>query len=104
MMSLPCKGKNLPSVKRDDRGTDVKTYGDIMKLGNKIRCSPYPETKPQKWEKLLTSECTEKGGTLAAAIANKLKTESKNKPSKMQGCAERTLFSLGTCTPTLLVQ
>jgi hypothetical protein len=103
-MSLPCKGKNLPSVKHDDGGTDDGTYGDITKLGNGIRRSRYPKTKPQKWEKLLTSECTEKGETLAAAIADKLRTESESKPSKVLGYGERTLSSLGTCTPTLLVQ
>jgi hypothetical protein len=47
-MSLPCKGKNLPSMKHDDVGTDVGTCGDITKLGNRIRRSPCPVTKPQK--------------------------------------------------------
>jgi hypothetical protein len=60
--------------------------------------------KPQKWEKLLTSEYTEKGGTLAAVIADKLRTENGNKPSKVQDCAERTLSLLGTYTPTSLMQ
>jgi hypothetical protein len=45
-MSLPCKAKNLPSVKRGDGGTDAGTYDDIMKLRNGIRRSPYLETKP----------------------------------------------------------
>jgi hypothetical protein len=44
-MSLPCKGKNLPNMKRDDGGTDAGTYGDIMKLGNRIQRSPYRATK-----------------------------------------------------------
>jgi hypothetical protein len=35
-MSLPCKGKNLPSVKHDDGGTDAGTCSDITKLGNGI--------------------------------------------------------------------
>ena len=83
-MSLPCKGKNLPSVKHDDGGTDTRTCGGITMLGNGIRRSPYPETKPQKWEKLHTSEYTEKGGTLAAVIADKLRTENGSKPSKVQ--------------------
>jgi hypothetical protein len=34
--------------------------------------------KPQKWEKLLTNECTKKGVTLTAAIADKLKTGNKS--------------------------
>jgi hypothetical protein len=103
-MSLPCKGKNLPSVKRGDGGTDVRTYGDITKLGNGIRCSPCPVMKLQKWEKLPTNEYTEKGETLIAAIADKLRGENESKLSKVQGCAERTLSLLGTCTPTLLMQ
>jgi hypothetical protein len=103
-MSLPCKGKNLPSVKRGNRGTDVGTYNDIMKLGNGIRRSPCPEMKPRRWERLLMSECTEKGVTLATAIADKLRTGSESKPNKALGYGERTLSSLRTCTPTLLVQ
>jgi hypothetical protein len=103
-MSLPCKGKNLPSAKRNDGGTDTGTYGDITMLGNGIQRSPYLATKLQKWEKLPTSKYIEKGETLAAAIAEKLKTENESKPSKVQGCVERTLSSLETYTPTLLVQ
>jgi hypothetical protein len=45
-MSLPCKGKNLRSVKHDDRGTEVGTCGSITRLGNGIRHSPYLGTKP----------------------------------------------------------
>jgi hypothetical protein len=44
-MSLPCKGKNLSSVKCDDGGTDAGTYGDITKRGNGIQRSPCPATK-----------------------------------------------------------
>jgi hypothetical protein len=40
------QGKNLPSMKHDDGRTDVGTYGDITKLGNRIQRSLYPETKP----------------------------------------------------------
>jgi hypothetical protein len=75
-MSLPCKGRNLPSVKHGDGGTDTRTCSDIMKSGNGVWRSPYPETKPQRWEKLLTNEYTEKGVALAAVIADKLKTGS----------------------------
>ena len=42
------------------------------------------------------NEYIEKDGILAVVIADKLKTESGSKPSKAQGCAERTLSSLGT--------
>ena len=42
-----------------------------MRLGNGIRRSSYPGTKLQKWEKLPTSEYTEKDGILAAVIADK---------------------------------
>jgi hypothetical protein len=77
-MSLPYKGKNLPSAKHGNGGTDTGTYDDIMRPANGIRRSLYPEKKHQRWEKLLMSECTEKGVTLAAAIADKLKTESES--------------------------
>jgi hypothetical protein len=73
MMRLQCKGKNLPNVMPDDGERDVGTCGDIMKLGNRIQHSPCPETKPRRWEKLRTNECTEKGVTPAVAIANRLK-------------------------------
>jgi hypothetical protein len=91
-------------VRHDEGGTDAETCGDIMRLGNGIRCSPYPRMKPQKWEKLPTSEHIEKGRTLAAVIADKLRTENGSKPSKVQGCIERTLSLLGTRTLTSLVQ
>jgi hypothetical protein len=77
-MSLPYKGRNLPSVKPDDGEIYAGTCGDIMMPGNKIRHSPYPETKPRKWEKLPTNECTEKGVTPAAAIVDKLKIGSES--------------------------
>jgi hypothetical protein len=102
--SLPCKGRSLPSAKHDDGGTNAGTCGDIMKSGNGIRRGPYPETKPQRWEKLPMSECTKKGVTLAAAIADKLNTESESWASRMSGCGEKTLSSLETCTPILLKQ
>jgi hypothetical protein len=73
MMSLLCKGRNLPSVKPDDGETGAETCGDIMISGNEMRRSPCPETKPRKWEKLPTNECTEKGVTPATVIADRLK-------------------------------
>jgi hypothetical protein len=77
-MSLPYKGRNLPSVKLGDGEIDAGTCGYIMMPGNGIRRSPYPGMKPQKWEKLLTNECTKKGVTPAAAIVDKLKIESES--------------------------
>jgi hypothetical protein len=47
-MSQPCKGKNLPSMRHADGGTDAGTCGDITRLGNTIWRSPYPGTKLQK--------------------------------------------------------
>jgi hypothetical protein len=32
MMSRPCKGKNFPSVKRGNEGTDARMCGDITRL------------------------------------------------------------------------
>jgi hypothetical protein len=45
-MSLPCKGRNLPSVIIDDKEIDAEMCGDIMKPGNGIRRSPCLGTKP----------------------------------------------------------
>jgi hypothetical protein len=91
--SQPCQGKNLPSKKLDDGGTDAGIFGDITRLGRGTQRSPYPGMKSRKWEKLLTNESLEKGGTLAEVIAGKLKTEIENKLSRMRGYAERTLSS-----------
>ena len=77
-MSPPCKGRNLPIEKHDDEGTDVGTCGNIMKPGNGIRRSLYPETKPQRWEKLLTNEYTEKDVTPAALITDRLRIGSES--------------------------
>jgi hypothetical protein len=46
--SRPCKGKNLPSVKRGDKGPDARMFGDIMRPGSRIQRNPYPEVKFQK--------------------------------------------------------
>jgi hypothetical protein len=40
--------EELPSVKHGDGGTDAGTCGDITRLGNGIRRSLYPGTKPRK--------------------------------------------------------
>jgi hypothetical protein len=103
-MSRPIKEKNLPSVRRDDEGINARMFGDIKRLGSGTRHNPYLRTKFWKWEKLPTSEYTEKYGILAAMIAGRLRTESGSKPSKAESCAERTLSSLETRTPTSLVQ
>jgi hypothetical protein len=57
-------------VKHDDEGTNAGMFGDIMRLGSGTRRSPCPGMKFQKWEKLPTSECTEKGGILVGVIAD----------------------------------
>jgi hypothetical protein len=57
----------------DDEETDAETFSDIMKPRNEIQRSPCSRTKPRKWEKLPTNECTEKDVTPAAAIADRLK-------------------------------
>jgi hypothetical protein len=96
MTSQPYKGKNLPSVKHGDEGIDAGMFGDITRQGSGTQHSPYPGMKFQKWEKLPTSEYTEKDGILAGVIADRLRTESGSKLSKAQGCAERTLSLLET--------
>jgi hypothetical protein len=34
MMSQPCQGKNLPSDKLGDEGTDAGIFDDITRLGS----------------------------------------------------------------------
>jgi hypothetical protein len=92
MTSQPCPGKNLLSEKLADGGIDAEIFGDITKQGNGTRRSLYPEMKFWRWEKLLTNESSERGGTLADVIVGRLKS----KLSRMQGNAERTLSSRGT--------
>jgi hypothetical protein len=72
--------------------TDAGIFGDIPKLGNGTRHSLYPEMKSRRWEKPLTNESLEKGGTLADEIADRLKS----KLNRMRGYAERTLSSRET--------
>jgi hypothetical protein len=48
MTSQPCRGKNLPSEKLDDGGTDARIFDDITKLGSETQRSPYPGMKSQK--------------------------------------------------------
>jgi hypothetical protein len=77
-MSLPCKGRNFPSVTPGDEEIDVGTCSDILKLGNRIWRSPCPRMKPRKWEKLPTNEYTEKNVTPAAVVADRLKIGSES--------------------------
>jgi hypothetical protein len=61
-----------------DKETDAEMCGDIMKPGNGIWRSPCLGTKPQKWEKLLTNEYTEKDVTPAALITDRLRIGSES--------------------------
>jgi hypothetical protein len=72
-------------VKHDDEGTCAGIFGNITRLGSGTQRSPYLRMKFQKWEKPSMSEYTRKGGILA----DKLRTEIENKPSRAQGYAER---------------
>jgi hypothetical protein len=96
MTIQPCQGKNLPSEKLGDEGTDARIFGDITRLGSETRRWPYPGMKSRKWEKLPTNECSEKGGILVDVTAGKLKTENENKLNGVQGYTERTLSLLET--------
>jgi hypothetical protein len=96
MMSQPCQGKNLPSEKLSDKGTNTEIFGNIMKLGSGTQRSPYPGMKSRKWEKLSTSGYSEKGGILADVTTDKLKTKIENKLNRVQGYTERILSSLET--------
>jgi hypothetical protein len=95
-MSQPCQGKNLPSEKLGDEGTDAGIFGDITKPESRTQRSPYLGMKSRKWEKLPTSGCSEKGGILTDVTAGKLKTEIENKLNRVRGYTERTLSSLET--------
>jgi hypothetical protein len=68
--------------RRRNSRTGARMFDDITRLGNGTQHCPYPGTKFQKWDKLPTSEYTEKDGILAAVIADRLRTESESKPSK----------------------
>jgi hypothetical protein len=74
-MSLPCKGRNLPSVMPGDEEIDTEICGDITKLGNGIWRCPCPRTKPRKWGTLPTNKYTEKDATPAATITDMLRSE-----------------------------
>jgi hypothetical protein len=82
-MSQPCRGKNLPSEKLNDKGTDAKIFGDITRLGSGTQRSPYLGMKCRKWEKLLTREYSEKGGILADMTTSRLKTKIENKLNRV---------------------
>jgi hypothetical protein len=71
-------------------------FGDITRLGNKTQRSPYPGMKSRKWEKLPMNGSSEKGGILVDVTAGKLKTETENKLSRVQGYTRRILSSLET--------
>jgi hypothetical protein len=87
--SRSCRGKSLPNEKLGDEGTDAGIFGDITRLGSRTQHSPYLGMKFQKWEKPPTSGYTEKGGILADVTTGKLRNEIENKPSRVQGYAER---------------
>jgi hypothetical protein len=46
--SQPCQGKNLPSEKLGDGGTDAGIFDDITKLRSGTQHNPYPEMKSWK--------------------------------------------------------
>jgi hypothetical protein len=46
--SQPCQGKNLPSEKLGNEGTDARIFGDTTRLGNGTHRSPYPRVKSWK--------------------------------------------------------
>jgi hypothetical protein len=98
------QGEEPPQREARQRRNRHRNVQRHHQAGKGTRRSLYPGTKFQKWEKLLTSEYPEKDGILTAVITDRLRTESGSKPSKAQGCAEKTLSLLGTYTPTLLVQ
>jgi hypothetical protein len=87
-----CLRKSLLSEKLTDGGTDAGMFSDITKLGSGTWHNLYPKMKSRRWEKLLTNESSEKGGTLADVIAGRLK----GKLNRMRGYTERTHSSRKT--------
>jgi hypothetical protein len=77
--------KNLFIKSLADGGTDAEIFGDIMRPENRIRRSPYRETRSQKWEKLRRNGSSEKEGTLNDVTDGRLK----NRRSRKQGNVER---------------
>jgi hypothetical protein len=77
--------KNLFIENLAGGGTDAEIFGDIMRLENGIRRSPYRETRSQKWEKLRKNGSSEKEGTLDDVTVGRLK----NRLSRKQGNVER---------------
>ena len=80
--------KNLFSGNLAGGGTDAEIFGDITKLENGIRRSPYHETRSQRWEKLQKNGSSEKEGTLDDVTADRLKS----RLSRKQGNVERIHF------------
>jgi hypothetical protein len=85
MMNQLHWGKNLFSGNLAGGGTDAEIFDDIMRPENGIRCSPYHETRSQKWEKLRKNGSSEKEGTLDDVTVGRLK----NRLSRKQGNVER---------------
>jgi hypothetical protein len=77
--------KNLFSGNLAGGGTDAEIFGDIMKPENRIRRSPYHETRSQKWEILQKNGSSEKEGTLDDVTVDR----HKSRLSKKQGNVER---------------
>jgi hypothetical protein len=77
--------KNLFTGSLADGGTDAEIFGDITKPENRIRHSPYRETRSQKWEKLRKNGSSEKEGTLDNVTVGRLK----NRPSRKQGSVRK---------------
>jgi hypothetical protein len=77
-MNPPCRGRNLPILMPDDGETDAGMCSGIMKSGSDTQCNLYPGMKLWKWEKLPMKEYTEKDATPAAAITDRLRSESED--------------------------
>jgi hypothetical protein len=89
MTNRPRQGKNLPSGKLADEGTDTVMSDDIIKPENGTRRSPYHEMRSRRWEKPQMNESSKKGGTPADEIVGKLKS----RPSRRRDNVEKTLSS-----------
>jgi hypothetical protein len=84
--------KNLFSENLVDEGTDTEIFDDITKPESGTRCSPYHETRSQRWERLQKNGSSGKGGIPDDVTVGKLKS----RLSRKRGNAERIHFSDAT--------
>jgi hypothetical protein len=85
-------GKNLLSGNPAGEGTNAETFDDITRPESGTWCSPYRETRSQRYEKLQKHGSSGKGGIPGDMTVGKLKS----RPSRKRGNGEKIHFSDAT--------